>query len=97
MSNSLRVLLWTILTLGVIFIAVTAFWVFLLISGGVIAARFLYQKLLNKGTVTIRSYRMNYGSSKNAGQAEKNGREQTYTTVIDADDPDQEYQIPKFK
>jgi len=94
--NTLRVVLWSILSLGMLFLAIMAFWVFLVIIGVVILARILYLKLFKKGTVTIHTYRMNYPPS---GQPSQPGNENqdAYTTVIDADDPDKEYKIPRIK
>ncbi|NLI90704.1 MAG: hypothetical protein GX434_00470 [Peptococcaceae bacterium] len=84
MSNTIRVLLWTILSLGMIFIAMMAFWAFLLILGVFIAARMIYLKLSKKNNVKMYTRR-------------RTDQNQNYTTVIDADDPEKEYHIPKIK
>jgi len=64
--------LWTVLSAGLILIAIMAFWVFLIIIGIVVIARLIYVKLFNKDS-------------------------NVYTTVIDADNPDEEFRIPKIK
>lgn len=99
MPNALRVLLWSVLSLGMLFLAIMAFWVFLIIIGIVILARILYLKLFRKGkgTVTIHTYRMNYPPSEQPAQPGNGSQDQTYTTVIDADDLDKEYKIPRIK
>jgi len=72
MPDILRYLLWTVLSAGLILIAIMAFWVFLIIIGIVVIARLIYVKLFNKDS-------------------------NVYTTVIDADNPDEEFRIPKIK
>jgi len=97
MPNAIRVILWTILSLGMLFIAIMAFWVFLLIIGVVLVARLIYFKLFNKGTVTIHRYQVNVRPSNPTPSDNKTDQNSPYTTVIDADDLDKEYQIPRIK
>lgn len=103
MINTLKYILWTILSLGMIFLAIMAFWVFLVILGIILIARFLYLKLFNKerkGTFTIHTYTVRSTPRNNAPPSQEfysEARGQKYTTVIDADDTEKEYQIPKIK
>lgn len=88
-------------------IAIMAFWVFLVIIGVLIVGRIIYMKLFNKGTITIRRYTVGHtppgGYTAQSRPHPNNGNQSygpnnsEYTTVIDADDPDQEYKIPKIK
>jgi hypothetical protein len=97
--NILRVLVWSILSLGMLFLAVMFFWVFLIVIGVFVIARIIYLKLFNKdskGTVTMRTYKVNFGPRQAPDNHQAN-QDHPYTTVIDADDPDQEYKIPKLK
>lgn len=99
MSNSIRYILWTILSLGMIFIAIMFFWVFLVILGIIIMGRLIYMKLFNKtpkNSVTFYSYTMHNGKPSNDQNFHPNV-EQDFTTVIDADDQEKEYKIPKLK
>lgn len=99
--NTLRYILWTVFSFGMLVIAFTFFWVFLIILGIVIIARLIYFKLFKKGhpgtggftihTYTMRSDPMNYPPGQ---ENEYTTTNQKYLTVIDADDPDQEYKIP---
>lgn len=101
MSNPLRIILWSVFSLGMLFLAIIAFWVFLLIVGVIIIARFISAKLFNKPSgMTIRTYTKRPGARNmnppNPGEEPPQGNGQ-YTTVIDGDDPDKEYKIPKVK
>lgn len=101
MPNALRVILWSILSLGLLFLAVMAFWVFLIIIGVVIVARLIYVKLFHKGTpnrgFTIRTYTMKTTPTGSDQPKEDSNGNENYTTVIDAEDPDKEYRIPRIK
>ncbi len=103
MPNTLRYILWTIFSLGMLVIAVMAFWVFLIILGVIIIARLIYFKLFKKGTkgaFTVHTYTMRPGSKNNFHynqDSNAKSKDQEYTTVIDADDMDKEYKIPKIK
>lgn len=104
MSNVLRYILWSVFSLGMIVIAVMAFWVFLIIIGVIIIARFIYFKLFSKeppgpkGTFTIHTYSMSSGQRNNVPpNQEPQSRDQEFTTVIDADDMNKEYKVPKIK
>ncbi len=99
MSNAIRYILWTILSLGMIFIAIMFFWVFLVILGIGIIGRLIYMKLFNKNpksSVTFYSYTMHNGKPSNNYDTTPND-DQNFTTVIDADDQEKEYKIPKLK
>ena len=100
-SNSLRVLLWSVFSLGMLFLAVMAFWVFLIVLGAIIIVRFLYAKLFHKPSgITIRTFTIRPGPENPHApnrEAQPGSGNQEYTTVINADNPDQEYKIPKIK
>lgn len=101
MSNAIRYILLTILSLGMIFVAIMFFWVFLIILGIGIIGRLIYMKLFNKNprsSVTFYSYTMHNGKPSNNLNPNLNpNEEQDFTTVIDADDQEKEYKIPKLK
>lgn len=101
MTNTVRYLLWTLFSLAMIIIAVMFFWFFLIILGVAVIARIIYLKLFRKepantGTITFYTFH-----SEGPGGSEDNqsyrSQDQEYTTVIDADDMDKEYKIPKIK
>lgn len=82
-----------------IFIAIMFFWVFLVILGIGIIGRLIYMKLFNKSpksSVTFYSYTMHNGKASNNYDTNPNNN-QDFTTVIDADDQEKEYKIPKLK
>lgn len=102
MSNTIRYLLFTILSIGMVFIAVMFFWVFLIIISILIIGRMIYMKLFNKNNhnvVTFYSYTMHNGRPQNNQNTHSNDQksESGFTTVIDADDMEKEYKIPKLK
>lgn len=83
-------------------LAVMAFWVFLIILGIVIIARLIYSKLFRKGkgSFTIHTYTIRPDRHSNNPYHQSinpETRDQEYTTVIDAEDQDKEYKIPKIK
>jgi len=82
--------------LGIIFMGMMALGVFLLIIGAGIAARMIYLKLVNKRIAT-HSCRTGHDAKRNVSRNKNTNRNRAYTTVIDADNPDKEYQIPTFK
>lgn len=103
MSNTLRYILWSIFSLGMLVLAVMAFWIFLIILGVIIIARLIYFKIFkkeNKGAFTIHTYTVRPGPQDDYRyNQDRNPKseDQEYTTVIDADDLDKEYKIPKIK
>jgi len=98
MPNILRYVLWTVLSIGMIFIAISALWFFVIIVGIVIIARLIYLKLFNKqGTFKIHTFTIKNGPPNNYSQTGPKANDQEYTTVIDADDMEKEYKIPKIK
>jgi len=103
LSNAIRYILLTILSAGMIFIAIMFFWVFLVILGVIIFGRLIYMKLFNKNpgkSMTFYSYTMYNGKPPNNQKINPNinpNEEQDFTTVIDADDQEKEYKIPKLK
>ena len=101
MSNAIRYLLWMILSIGMFFLAIMFFWVFLIILAVFIIGRLIYMKLFNKNAVTFYSYTMYNGKTvKNLSHnpdLDNPDLEQEFTTVIDADDMEKEYKVPKIK
>lgn len=103
LSNAIRYIIWTILSIGMVVIAIMFFWVFLIILGIVIIARLIYMRLFNKNpknAVTFYSYTMYNGKPVNNQNIDHNinsNEDQDFTTVIDADDQEKEYKIPKLK
>ncbi len=102
MTNAIRYLLMTVLSIGMVIIAVMFFWVFLLILGVLIIGRMIYMKLFNKSNknaVTFYSYTMYNGRTETKHHTHPNEQksESEFTTVIDADDMEKEYKIPKLK
>lgn len=101
MPDSIRYFLWIILSLGLLILGVMAFWVFLIILGIIIIGKIIYLKLFNKGSITYYTFSTRREDRPNPNPFDpdstaKNENEQKYTTVIDADNPDKEYKIPKF-
>ena len=98
MPEALRYLIYAIMSIGLFFLAIAFFWVFLIIIGVIIVGRLIYMKLFNKGSgsVTVYSYTFK-GRPGNPSGPTINADEQEYTTVIDADDMDKEYKVPKLK
>lgn len=102
MPNALRVILWSVFSLGMLVLAVMAFWVFLIILGIVIIARLIYSKLFQKGkgSFTIHTYTIRPDRHSNNSYHQdihQESRDQEYTTVIDAENQDREYKISKIK
>lgn len=98
MPEAIRYLLYTILSVGLFFLAIMFFWVFLIIIGVLIVGRLIYTRLFNKrpGSVTFYSYTFKGKQGDSSGSL-INIDEKEYTTVIDADDMDKEYKVPKIK
>jgi cell division protein FtsW (lipid II flippase) len=100
-SNLIRIILWTAISLGMIVLAIMAFWIVLVVIGVVILGRLIYLKFFpgrqnsSHGTFTIHTYTIRPGARNNEGNTYY--QNQRYTTVIDADDPEKEYRIPKIK
>lgn len=101
MSNPIRMILWSVLSLGMLFLAIMAFWVFLILFAVIIIARLIYAKVFRKSSgLTIQTYTFRSGpKSNNTPNPGAQGipKDGGYTTVIDADDLDKEYKIPKIK
>ena len=83
------------------FLAIMFFWVFLIILGVFIVGRLIYMKLFNKKSATFYSYTVYNGKTvKNLSHSPDSDNpysEQEFTTVIDADDMEKEYKVPKIK
>jgi len=96
MPNMLRNILWLLISLVLIFVAFTFFWLFLLLVGIGLIARLAYLKLFKKEPFKIHTYSIRFGSSQHRPY---NSRDNTndYITVIDADDMTKEYKIPRIK
>lgn len=100
MPDVLRYFIWSILSIGMLILAVAFFWVFLIVLAIIITLRIIYMKLFKKDS-GIRIYTF---STKNKphqdtdpfGQKDNRQGDSEYTTVIDADDMEKEYKIPKL-
>ncbi|NLP44284.1 MAG: DUF4834 family protein [Peptococcaceae bacterium] len=96
MPNMIRNILWLLVSLGLIFIAFTFFWVFLLLIGIGLIARIAYLKLFKKDPFKIHTYTIRFGSTNQRPDSPYSNSNE-YTTVLDADDMTKEYKIPKIK
>lgn len=101
MPDILKYLLMAIVPIGLIILAMFAFWFVLPVVIIGIAVRMIYVKFFLKKRPAFRTYTFSQSWPKDASfDRERNMvniREQEFTTVIDADDLDREYQIPKMK
>jgi len=98
MTNAIRYFLWTVFSLAMIVIAVMFFWFFLIILGVVIIARIIYFKLFRKEPANTGTFTFYTFNSKDSGSTSGNhSKDQDFTTVIDADDMEKEYKIPRIK
>ncbi|HHV63908.1 MAG TPA: hypothetical protein GXX46_02345 [Peptococcaceae bacterium] len=102
MSNAVRLLLWTAISIGIVTLAILAFWLLLLVVGVAVLGRLIYLKFFpnrrntSAGTFTVHTFTIGPRVHRN-NASDIDNRNEPYTTVIDADDPDKEYRIPKIK
>jgi len=96
MPTTLKYLLWSILSTGLIFVAIMAFWVFLIVIGLIIIGRLIYLNFFNKGT-RYSGRIFTYTIKKDPVARGSEQKNEEYTTVIDADNMEKEYKIPKIK
>lgn len=97
MSDVMKYLLMALVPIGLILFSMFAFWVVLPVVIIGIAARLLYLKLFRKEKTTVHMATFSLGWGNNASFGKEINANQEYTTVIDADNMDREYQIPKMK
>jgi len=93
MPDLLKFLLYSIFAFGIILLAAIVSWVFLLLLGIGISTRVIYQKFFSKKkktTLGANAFRQGtWNKTANDSQRE-------YMTVIDADNTENEYRIPKI-
>jgi len=95
MPAMLKYFIWAVVACGLIFIAISAFWFLLIIFGLILLCRFVALKLFRKGGTSDRD--RVFGPISNVFVYRFREKSSEYTTVIDADDMEKEYKIPKIK
>jgi len=99
MPNMLRNIVLLLISLGLLFVAFTFFWFFLLLIAIGLVARVAYLKLFKKEPFKFHTYTVRFGSQKH-GPYSSDGNPNEYNeyiTVIDADDMTKEYRVPRIK
>lgn len=101
MFQIVRYLLLTLFSIGMVFLALSTFWIFFVFFGMALLAYWLYLKIFHPGKATIRSYTIQvkrpHSYATDTKTDEPAYATSSYTTVIDAEDPEKEYQIPRIK
>jgi hypothetical protein len=92
MPDLLKYLLYSIFAFGMICLAVMASWFFLLILAIGIAARVINQKFFGKKKTTPEANTF----SQRTWNKTTNTNQPEYMTVIDSDNTEKEYRIPKI-
>ncbi|MFA6809331.1 MAG: hypothetical protein WCR27_10115 [Eubacteriales bacterium] len=95
MPNVVKYFIYSILTIGFAILAIMGIWIFLLVIFAAIIIRFIYAKIFNKEPFKFYTYKQN-GHHTNLNNDQNDNKDNKYTTVIDADDMDKEYKIPKL-
>jgi predicted membrane protein len=95
LPSVMRVLLWIVFFMGLFLIAKVFFLFFLPILLLVLVANLIYRKYIHKGPRPTGSS-FNFFSNRVYPRYSSKANKQEYTTVIDADNMEKEYKIPKI-
>ncbi|UWG96073.1 hypothetical protein LPY66_14295 [Dehalobacter sp. DCM] len=96
MSDILRYLLMALVPISLVLLAIFAFWIALPVIILGVAARIIYLRFFRRGKDPAHTHTVgtNWHNSNVFGGKKS---DQEYTTVIDADNMEREYRIPKMK